>query len=185
MSSNDFEGFAALKALHRKPFAVDKTPKELFAPDEVYREATQDRAVALVAATNLDMTLEHAIKSRLVTLNSDENDRLFGPDAPIGTFSARIKIGYALGIYERKFRSDLDTIRLIRNVFGHVQSHVDFETPEIAAACGEIRIIKRNDPADWDARRLYIWSAMKLCMHLYFGSTGERDRLTDATLYAV
>jgi len=74
-----------------------KTPRELFAPDEVYGAATQDRAIALVGATNIDMTLEHAIKTHLVQLNSTENQGLFGPDAPIGSFSARIKMGYAIG----------------------------------------------------------------------------------------
>ena len=181
--------FIALRALQKEPFDMSKSPRELFAPHEVYGPATQDRAIALVGATNIDMTLEHAIKTHLVQLNSRENQELFGPDAPIGSFSARIKMGYAIGIYGRKFRDDLDRIRYIRNTFAHVQKHLDFTTPEIVAACNEIRIVEEGNWGIFgkpvvDAKAQYIWSAMKFCWHLFFSPDNKLIKLSDSEIYS-
>jgi hypothetical protein len=107
----------------------------------VYSEATQDRAIAIVVATNVDRMLEHAIETHLVKLNSDERQGLFGPERPLGSFSARIRMGHALGIYGRRFRNDLDRLRFIRNAFTHVQNHIDFNTPAVKAACREIQLL--------------------------------------------
>ena len=69
--------FAALKALQKDAFAtaMRKSPRELFSPETVYGAATQDRAIALVAASNLDIALEHAIKTHLVNLSSEKKIR--------------------------------------------------------------------------------------------------------------
>src|SRR5258708_40156 len=136
MVSRD-KALKALRALLHQPVNYDKTPGELFSPDHIYGETTKDRAVVLVAATLLDQFLKTAILTRLVTLNSEEDDGLFGANdnSPLSSFSARIKIGYALGIYDRQFRRDLDMIRAIRNVFAHAHGHVDFNSPAVVNGC--------------------------------------------------
>jgi DNA-binding MltR family transcriptional regulator len=138
------DALRALKALHRQPINLDKTPRELFDPDTIYGDATKDRAVALVAATILDQSLQMAIATRLISLNSDETEGLFGPnqEAPLSSFSARIKIGYAIGIYNRIFREDLDCIRLIRNAFAHVHGHIDYKTTAIIEVCEQFNLPK-------------------------------------------
>jgi hypothetical protein len=40
-------------------------------------------------------------------------------DAPLATFSAKIRLAYALSIFGSSTRDDLDTIREIRNAFAH------------------------------------------------------------------
>jgi hypothetical protein len=131
------EALKALRKLQREPLDIDKTAQEVFAHDEIFGSATQDRAIALVAATALDEFLKAAILTRLIKLTADEHEDLFGPNvsAPLSSFSARIKIGYALGLYDRQFREDLDLVRAIRNTFAHTLNHIDFETPAVNQAC--------------------------------------------------
>ena len=67
----------ALKALrelqNKSPDFGNRTPKELFGPDEIYGKATQDRAVALVSASVVDEVLKAAIITRLVPLSPEMN----------------------------------------------------------------------------------------------------------------
>jgi DNA-binding MltR family transcriptional regulator len=56
-----------------------------------------------------------------------------GDDRPLGTFSSRIKIAYALGIIGGKSRHDLDIVGNIRNAFAHGMRDLAFDTKEIAA----------------------------------------------------
>jgi DNA-binding MltR family transcriptional regulator len=172
----------ALRLLLREPVSYHKTPRELFSPDYIYGDATKDRAVALVAATILDQFLKTALLARFVKLNSTEDDEIFGPSdsAPLSSFSARIKVAYALGIYDRDFRKDLDMIRNIRNVFAHAHGHVDFHTPAVVDACA---CLKSPCGPMWDflygknptARNRYIYTAMVRSLLLLSPPKEESD----------
>jgi hypothetical protein len=121
-----------------------------------------DRAAALIVAA----ILEHALRTAILThfvLDEQETEQMFsGITSPLATFSARIKIGYALGIYGPDMKSDLQTIEHIRNVFAHSRRHLDFSSPEIIKACGEfIFPTKEGDPLNWEP--------------LFEKSTTERD----------
>jgi DNA-binding MltR family transcriptional regulator len=48
---------------------------------------------------------------------------------PLRSFSAKISIGYALGIYNDKIQHDLNTVRIIRNAFAHSKKLLDFNDP--------------------------------------------------------
>jgi DNA-binding MltR family transcriptional regulator len=52
-------------------------------------------------------------------------DLLFGFNAPLGTFSARTKAAYVMGLIERKEYEEINIIRKIRNEFGHNWKDVD------------------------------------------------------------
>ena len=75
--------------------------------EQLLAEITADspRGAAMIAAALTDDILLGTIRFRLV--NDDESDDLFGSDRPLGTFSARIRLGYAMGIFGRKTRHDL------------------------------------------------------------------------------
>jgi len=105
-------------------------PKE---KDEVASEVSKGhpRGAALVAAAFLDIYLEFLIKLSLVPLRDEETMGLFGPDRPLGTFSSRIKIAQALGIFGRKTAHDLNIMREIRNAFAHGIRKMNFNTPEV------------------------------------------------------
>lgn len=87
--------------------------------------------VALVSAASLDRTLEGALRTKMNTLNSELAGRLFGDTRPLGNFSAKIDLAFALGLIDSDNYKRLTTIRKIRNVFAHADDFVDFHTPAI------------------------------------------------------
>ncbi|WP_439699124.1 MltR family transcriptional regulator [Mucilaginibacter sp. AW1-7] len=91
-----------------------------------------DRGVALMAAALLDYELELLIKTKMLGTSSFLKD-LFEFNGPLGTFSAKIKIAYSIGLISKETKSDLDLIRKIRNEFGHQYTPISFESTSIAA----------------------------------------------------
>ena len=56
---------------------------------------------------------------------------LFGPMAPLATFSAKNKLAYGLGLIPKYCFTDLEKIRRIRNVAAHGYAAMSFEKQEI------------------------------------------------------
>ena len=104
-----------------------------------------DREAAIKSGSLVETSLEHAIKAKLVRLKKSEYKALFeGPSAPLSTFSAKIWIGYALGIYGPKAKHDLETIKDIRNVFAHATQHITFKNRQIVARCKGMHFVQRR-----------------------------------------
>ena len=99
-----------------------------------------DRAAALVATTMVEQALETAILSHFINLSESERSELFwsDKDAPLASFSSRIRIGYALGVFGPRVRDELTCIRNIRNVFAHSIAHITFDSNEIRPACDQL-----------------------------------------------
>ena len=96
-----------------------------------------DRGTALVAAAWLDDALEVRIRA---AFRPDKGiaDDVFRPDGPLGSFAARIKLAYLLGLIEPFARKDLDFIRRIRNDFAHGRNDLYFTTPRIKDRCKQL-----------------------------------------------
>lgn len=107
------------------------TLSELFIP----RPDRDDRSCAIVLGAALDAELEEQIQSRMVELEAAEIKGLFGEGSPLGSFAAKVKIGYAFGVFGPRTRSDLDLIRQIRNAFAHARRPITFDTSEVARTC--------------------------------------------------
>ena len=104
-----------------------------------------DRAVVILQAAAVEIMLEEAIKALMIHRSSrDLSKEVFGFDRPIGTFSAKILIAYALGVFGRKTEHDLRLIRELRNGFAHVRKALGFSVPEIAAICANLYIPDMN-----------------------------------------
>jgi hypothetical protein len=69
----------------------------------------------------------------------EEIDQFFKPDYPLGTFAARIRLARYLNLISPELRRDLDTIRGIRNDFGHSLKYEDFNTQSIKDRCMNLR----------------------------------------------
>jgi DNA-binding MltR family transcriptional regulator len=112
---------------------------------------------------------------------------MFLEDAPLATFAARIRIGYALGIYGPKTRDDLTFIRHVRNVFAHTRHAVDFDTKEISDASNQISLADRCGlarllPGRADTPRAkYINAAKVLSVYLFTPEPGTPLRYTTVT----
>jgi hypothetical protein len=76
----------------------------------------------------METLLIGVIREKMVQLNKTEHKDIFeGGNAPLSTFSSKIKVGYALGCYGRKTRHDLDALREIRNQFAHTVEKMDID----------------------------------------------------------
>ena len=144
-----------------------------------------DRAAALVATQNLELTLRAAVASRFRPLSPNEERSLFSGevDAPLSNFAALTNVGYALEIYGPHFRDDLILIKNIRNAFAHARRHLDFRDIRIAEACSQI---KYGFGGVWDTPLLpsdiFLRTAQILAIYLY-RFISRQDPIKDAALY--
>jgi hypothetical protein len=102
--------------------------------DTIFHEMTtdSDRGSALLAASMIEDVLKGAIAFHLRPLSESEESDLFQGTSPLSTFSAKIKIAYAMGIIGKNSRHDLETIKEVRNAFAHGIHVLKFDDPEIA-----------------------------------------------------
>jgi DNA-binding MltR family transcriptional regulator len=122
---------AALKALSRKP----ATYTEIASTFKALKRQRSDRAIAILASALVEDALEDAIVARLSPLSKDDHASLFEGEGPLSTFSARIRVGFALSIFGKITRDDLNCMRDIRNAFAHARISLKFTTREVTDAC--------------------------------------------------
>ena len=79
-------------------------------------DSESPRGSVLVACSFLDEQLRTVIDAYLIE-DSERASMLEGFNAPLGTFSARIKAAHCLGLISDHERDDCETLRKIRNEF--------------------------------------------------------------------
>ena len=94
------------------------------------------RGSAILIASTVENVLETAI---LRILTKGRTKRIFGHREPLGGFSNKILMGYALNIYGDEMFGNLEIIRNIRNAFAHSKVPISFETPEVANVCAALQ----------------------------------------------
>jgi hypothetical protein len=119
--------------------------------DEDYKKAIEeiqespDRAAAIVASVLLETIVQESIVERLLPMSNTHRDSLLGGEASFATFSAKIDLGFSLGLYGSKTKADIGLIRKIRNQFAH---HIgrSFGHPEIMKHCSNITDYRELKP---------------------------------------
>jgi len=91
-----------------------------------------DRGAGIVASAVLEEALEYAIRQRLRQLSNTRAELLFGRMRPLSSFSAKIELGAAIGLYDDRLRAALNAIRDARNEFAHNMEASGFDYPAIA-----------------------------------------------------
>jgi hypothetical protein len=133
-----------MSGARQKKWSLHDLSKEIPPDEEVEKLVTSladmnARAAALIMASILDNLLETAISSCFVKLSSAKFNALFREkQSPLGSFSNKIISAYALGVYDDTTRSQLDSIRSIRNAFAHTMQPIDFDHPVVATACNNL-----------------------------------------------
>jgi hypothetical protein len=123
----------AFKELIRsEPTFVDLPRME----SEFYGESP--RAIILLSATLTELALETALKH--VLRPGKETETLFDFEAPLGTFSGKIKLCFAMKLFGTKTLHDFELIRHLRNGFAHTRHPLDFNTPQIAGVCKHLML---------------------------------------------
>ncbi|TPL97443.1 hypothetical protein [Mesorhizobium sp. B2-3-10] len=117
-------------------------------------ENSSARSVVIVLSSNLENLLRFTVLSRFIHLPKAEIDKLCDRSGPLNSFSQLTDIGFALGIYGRVTRKNLDIVRRIRNAFAHTFIPLDFDTAEVSQEIDKLDFLQTveatmetNDPA--------------------------------------
>lgn len=131
-----------------------------------------DRGYVILFGSILEDFLTQALLDKMVPLNADERERIFGPDQPVGSFSAKLRMAHALGIISRDARRQIDVIREMRNACAHSRFPITFDK-ELA---GALSLLSRNRstykaPVDNAVARIYFCSFAMFLAYQIMGST--------------
>ncbi len=79
-------------------------------------------------------------------LPSEASTKLLeGFNAPLGTFSARIKAAYSLGLINKSQFDDLERLRKIRNEFAHTWQSIEISKPNISSLIKKMSFSRIDD----------------------------------------
>jgi DNA-binding MltR family transcriptional regulator len=115
--------------------------------EEFQRES--DRATAILGAALLDEKLLQLLTAFLVD-DDQQVQLLLDVEQPLGSFGARIRMAYCLGLITRELFDTLTTIKSIRNAFAHQLHGLSFESPGIAKECTKLEatsVTSRRGPS--------------------------------------
>jgi hypothetical protein len=102
-----------------------------------------DRAAAVLAGSFVEHYLASYLKEYLV--RDSETDALFEGFGPLATFSQRISMGAALGLFDSNTRRELRAIKEIRNHFAHHPASASFGDSLLDKHFARLHVT--NDPA--------------------------------------
>jgi mannitol operon repressor len=153
------------------PETVEITPKK--AAEELRALATfskefngeTDRGAALVGAALVDNRLEELLRAHLADNPVSEDLLTGGATAVLGSFSARIKMCYALGLITKLEYEECEIVRKVRNAFAHRLHGLSFADQQVTDWCKNLRA---SPTSELVARKRYINSIMTMCMVLWY-----------------
>jgi len=122
--------FDALSQLTRQ----DPTPEHFSEFMGQVNAEKNDRGAAILLACNAEIALRYAIRRQLTT-TEDAEAILFRFGGPLRSFEAKIRVGYAMGLYREQTKNNLDCIRSVRNAFAHSVIPIRFDTLQVKAVC--------------------------------------------------
>jgi DNA-binding MltR family transcriptional regulator len=153
-----------LRDLSRHQLAHD----DITALIDAFGEDEHPIATAILGAGLIEHDLEKLLRSKLKRKDDETWAMLIADNGPLNSFSSKIAMGYALGIYDQRARSDLNIVRNIRNAFAHSKKLIQFDHPAVVA---ELRKATRSalPKGRWkniDAKRCYAIMCLRLSSKL-------------------
>lgn len=131
-----------LKKLARDDLSIAEYIKTI-SPE--FLSTLDDRSLAILMSSSLERALERFFLEKIRPLSREDTEGLFERDgAPLASFSAKIKIGYAFQIFGKHTRDELNRIRVIRNQFAHAIRPIGFSTPQISSECAKLRSLEKS-----------------------------------------
>lgn len=115
--------------------------------DKAWKEIDEgsDRSAAIIGAAFVEDSLQCALKSRMIGLNSQVfNEIFYNVSSPLCSFSSKILLGFALGLYGPVLQMDLNVIRNIRNAFAHTMKPLNFDLPEVENELKNLKFLEWN-----------------------------------------
>lgn len=108
-----------------------------------------ERTAAILTAISVENMLLHTILFFLEHRDEKTVEKLTGMGGALSSFSQKIEMGYALGLYDEEVRHDLNIVRTIRNAFAHTEKPINFRTKEVKDEWAKIKSPKIVGHAVW------------------------------------
>jgi DNA-binding MltR family transcriptional regulator len=122
------------------------------------------RGSVILAGTLVEDSLRALLISRMAPgVEKDGSKDLFGPMKPLSTFSAKIRMGFAMKLYGERTFDDLELLKKLRNLFAHGRLAIDFNTPEVKSAINQFHCHSRGER---DPRKRFYSVTTLLLSHL-------------------
>jgi DNA-binding MltR family transcriptional regulator len=138
-------------------------------------QARTHAEIGVVGAAIIEEQLLRALLTKMRPLSGEMKKRLFDGYGPLGSFSAKIDLSYALQIINKDQYDDLTVIRRIRNQFGHSMSLVNFDKPEIREHFKRFNL----QAGETDYRAFYLRKLQEIDRHLD-NTIGEADQSSNS-----
>jgi mannitol operon repressor len=139
-----------------------------------------ERGAVLVGCSFLDQFLRRVLLAYFIE-GAQSSDLVDGFNAPLGTFSARIRAVAALGLLMPHEVEDCHLMRRIRNRFSH-EVHVSFQDQQIVDWCASLHASAKDYPGvTINARQEFTTAVASLILNLtnrphYAGLERRRSR---------
>jgi hypothetical protein len=149
------------------------------------RPDVPDSMAVMVLGSAVEQALEVAITTHFV-LDAEGCFKMFedNENPPIPTFACKIRLGYALGIYEKHIRDELNLIKGIRNAFAHARASISFSEAAISKVCNFLVIPDRwcrlgagGKPVTLTSRERFYTSCEFLFLYLEDPDGGQKPKL--------
>ena len=99
------------------------------------------RSSIITAAALMDSMLGKVLEKYIVC-DANKKD-IFSFQGPLGTFSAKIDMAYALGLISKDLRTDMNLFRKMRNLCAHELILDEKIKSDIKSMCGEFLLLKK------------------------------------------
>jgi DNA-binding MltR family transcriptional regulator len=117
-------------------------------------EKESDRGCALVASAYLENEISQLLERFFIELSSKSKKILFDFNGPVGTFSSKIEISFALGLITHEIKAALSLVRKVRNEFAHLHEPLDFDSDKIKQKI--LNILPNIDTKQYTTRQSFI-----------------------------
>lgn len=169
----------------RKPPSLSSFSRQLPTEDElelVFKslDTETDRGAALVGGELVNAALYTAISCRLARPEDSSQHSAWFSDvtAPLASFSSRIQMGRALGIYGPYTQKRLTAVRMIRNAFAHSLRPIDFGHELVIKECNHLALSRKAETPDSQhvSRLDYVMAVDRLTRELIKDAFDQGDR---------
>ena len=149
-------------------------------------DGASDRAAAITAAAFFEAELERAIGHMLARRNSeiaariDSGKRVFGKGGPLRHMSAKIEMGWAVGLYGGDEKERLRIAAGIRNRFAHASDPIGFADEKVARKCDALAEGAGSVGSDACPRTTYLGYLKRLERHMHEVVTSVERSVQDA-----
>jgi DNA-binding MltR family transcriptional regulator len=131
-----------------------------------------DRAVAIIAGSLVEARVRTALEETFHRNASIENE-MFRSSGPLGSFSAKIKLAFLVGIISKEAYKELETLKDIRNRFAHYLDIKDFKSERICVWCNNLKLIEKY----FQEAKPHTDLPNPHNLHLVMGINGKRRKL--------